>query len=69
MSGDTNLCHMSHSPKIEYFAIVDNESSIYSASKKLREGVLSIFVYRGMHAMFWGLKFHLKAIFCLKFRT
>ena len=54
---------MSHSPKIEYFAIVDIESSIYSACNKLVEGVLAIFVYRGMHAMFWGLKFHLKAIF------
>ena len=33
-----------------------------------REGVLSMFAYRGVSAMFLGLKFHLKAIFLgLKF--
>ena len=26
-------------------------------------GVLAMFAYRGVHAMFLGLKFHLKAIF------
>ena len=26
-------------------------------------GVHAIFAYGGVHAMFWGLKFHLKAIF------
>ena len=31
-------------------------------------GVLAMFAYGGVRAMFWGLKFHLKAIFLgLKF--
>ena len=32
-------------------------------------GVLAVFVYRGMHAIFGCLKLPLKTIFCLKFAT
>ena len=63
------MCHMSHISKIKYFETVDTDSAC-NRPKEEGGGTCRICIQGyGIRAICWGLKFHLKAIFCQKFGT
>ena len=69
VSGPLIVTHSFHVKiTLQWYFSPEKENGGTEAENLLPKGVLEMFAYGGVRAMFLGLKFHLKAIFfCLNF--